>query len=137
MTSRYATALAGALLLLGGHAVATASPATPQKSAAPILVADADGGDFDAQRHDYMQKAQGEFQSWQDRMTAWLDETKEKGAQASAQAQQRLDHAWTDLKADWRKLQAAAPATWDQARESFDEASQRLKTAWQKINSEG
>jgi hypothetical protein len=100
-----------------------------------MLVADAN--DFAAQRDEYIRKAQDEFQEWQNRMSQWTDEAKANGGKISEETRQNLDKAWTDVEANWRKLQAAAPQTWDKARASFEEASERMKSAWEKIQPRG
>jgi hypothetical protein len=127
--------LMSALLLVGGTAVAGATPATPATGGGVMLVADAN--DFAAQRDEYIRKAQDEFQEWQNRMSQWTDEAKANGGKISEETRQNLDKAWTDVEANWRKLQAAAPQTWDKARASFEEASERMKSAWEKIQPRG
>lgn len=127
--------LMGALFLVGGTAVASAIPAPPPTGHGAILVADAN--DFATQRDEYIHKAQDELEEWQNRMSQWTDEAKENGSRISKQSRQNLDKAWTDVKANWRRLQAAAPQTWDKARASFEEASERMKSAWEKIQPRG
>ena len=126
--------LMGVLVLLGGAAVASAMPNSPARSA-PVLVADTN--DFATTRDAYLTKAQDELQSWQQRIDQWTDQAKTKGSAAGNEAQRNLDKAWVDVKANWRKLQAAAPQAWDQARASFEDASKRMKSAWEKIEPQG
>ena len=135
MKTSMTRSLMSALLLVGGTAVAGATPANPATGVGVMLVADAN--DFAAQRDEYIRKAQDEFQEWQNRMSQWTDEAKANGGKISEQTRQNLDKAWTDVKANWRKLQAAAPQTWDQARASFEEASERMKSAWETIQPRG
>ena len=127
--------LMGALFLAGGTAVAGAIPAPAATGSSVMLVADTN--DFATQRDEYIRKAQDELQDWQNRMSQWTDEAKANGSKISEQTRQNLDKAWTDVEANWRKLQAAAPQTWDKARASFEEASERMKSAWEKIQPRG
>ena len=126
---------ATAFVIVSGAALAGPSPTPAPLANGAILVADTD--DFAAKRDEYLQKAKGEFQSWQDRMSKWADEAKANAGQAQDQARRNLDKAWTLVKADWRKLQAAAPDEWDKARAAFEAASGRLKSAWAKIAPQG
>ena len=127
--------LMGALLMAGGIAVAGANP-TPSATGGRVMLI-ADTNDFAAQRDEYIRKAQNEFQEWQNRMSQWTDDAKASGSKISEQTQRNLDKAWTDVKANWRKLQTAAPQTWDKARASFEQASDRMKSAWEKIQPRG
>jgi hypothetical protein len=129
--------LAAAVLLLSGTAIAGAVPALPPLGDGVLLVADTNDNDFAAKRDEYLRKAQDELQSWQTRMGTWTDQAKAQGSEAGEEARRNLDKAWTDVKANWQKLQAAAPQTWDKARASFEDASQRMKSAWEKIEPQG
>jgi hypothetical protein len=135
MKTLMARGMVGALFLLGGTAIASTIPAAAPTGGGAMLVADTN--DFSAQRDEYLRKAQDELQSWQNRMSKWTDEAKASGSEVGDQARQNLDKAWTDVKANWQKLQAAAPQTWDKARASFEDASQRMKSAWEKIEPRG
>jgi len=135
MKSLVGRALIGTFLLLGSLAIAGALPPYLQSSSAVIRVADTN--DFATARDQYMREAQDEFQSWQDRMHEWTDAAKDKGSAMSAEAQRDLDKAWSDVKAKWRRLQAAAPQAWDKARVSYEGASARLRSAWEKIQAKG
>ena len=135
MKSSMTRSLMGALFLVGGTAVAGAIPAPPQAGGGVMLVAAA--SDSATQRDEYIRKAQDELQEWQDRMSQWTDEAKANGSKISEQTRQNLDKAWMDVQANWHKLQAAAPQTWDKARASFEDASQRMKSAWEKIEPQG
>ncbi len=134
MKARNMSILAGALLLAGTNAYAGSPAVDGRRGGHTILAADAQTADLGATRDEYMRKAKREFQSWQDRMSQWSDEAKEKGGKLSAQARDNLDHAWDDVEADWRKLQGAAPEGWDKARASFEEASRRLQRSWQDLH---
>jgi gas vesicle protein len=129
--------LMGALCVVGGTATAVAGavPAPPTTRGGVMLVADAK--DFATQRDEYIRKAQDELQEWQNRMSQWTDDAKASGSKISEQTRRNLDKAWTDVQANWHKLQAAAPQTWDTARSSFEEASERMKSAWEKIQPRG
>ncbi len=127
----YLAFVSAAALLFSAAGVA-AMPASPQPARHPslIAVADSDQDDVAAQRDADLQKAQDEFRYWQNRMSEWANAAKAKSAEVSDQAQENIDKAWLDVKADWRKLQNAAPDGWDKARLAFEEASQRLEKAW-------
>lgn len=134
MTSHIAPVLAGALLLLGG---ATAVAPCSQAAMPLISVADTASGDLAAKRDEYMQKAKDEFSEWQERMSSWAAGAKAKGSDIGDQARKNLDKAWVDVKTNWRRLENAAPGTWDKARATFEQASQRMKDAWENIHPEG
>lgn len=141
MTSYIAPVLTAAAVFLGGAAIGHADAVNlPARS--PLLrvadnssIADTSASDdLAAKRDDYMQSAKKEFSIWQDRMSDWASEAKAKGSDMSDAARANLDKAWAEIKVDWRKLQDAAPGTWDEARSAFDSASQRMKDAWQRIH---
>lgn len=141
MTSLVALVLTGLPLLFGGNMTAAAYPSHLLVANAVVFVADpaseTTSDDFAAKRDEYMRKAQNVFRYWQERMSQWTAEAKEKGGEIGEQAQKDLDEAWSNLQADRQKLQDAAPGVWDKARASFHEASQRLKSAWQQIHHQG
>ena len=120
-------------VLLGSGAGAFAEASYGMNSAV-VLAAD---NPADSATHDeYMRKAQDEFQSWRQRMNDWSAEAKAKGGDISQQARENLNKAWSEVQVDWKKLQGSAPSGWDRAHDAFDEASRRLKSAWEKIQSE-
>ncbi len=125
----------GAVLLVSGAAVGSTLPAPPTVRGGAIILADAP--DFAAQRDEYVRKAQDEFREWQNRMSEWTDDAKANGSKASEETRRNLDKAWNDVQANWRTLQAAAPQAWGKARASFEEASERMKSAWEKIQPRG
>ena len=127
--------LLGAVALWGSAAGAGVTATVPPTQGAALLVADT--SDFATTRDEYLRKARTEFQSWQDRMSQWTDTAKANGNALGDDAHRNLDKAWVDVKANWRKLQAAAPQGWEKAREAFESASQRLKSAWTKVEPQG
>ena len=122
-------------VILGGAALAEPLPMPAPIDRGAIRVADTD--DFAAKRDAYLEKAKGEFRSWQDRLSRWTDEAKANSGQFKDEARANVDKAWVLVKADWRKLQAAAPEGWDKARAAYEAASARLKSAWEKIEPQG
>jgi hypothetical protein len=129
------TAIAGAVLLTSGIATA-GSYLPPPDHETLVLVAENDGAFSPAKRDEYMRKAGSEYRAWQDRMGKVASDAKDKSADASDVAKKHLDQAWSDVKDNWNMLHAAAPATWSKARQSYEQASQRLKTAWQNARHE-
>ncbi len=121
MITRLAPIAAAALLL--GVAGAQAAPAAPPPQAAPQS----------ATHEDYMRQAKQHFERWQQRMADWSQQAKAKGSKISAAARRDLDHAWTNGKVDWDKLQTAAPQDWAKARARFEEASRQLQRHWQDL----
>ena len=136
MNSRIlAAAVTGAALIASGTAMADFA-VPPGHSAAPIERADRDGALSPAKRAEYMRKAQADYRTWQARISQWTADAKAKGADAGDEAKQHLDLAWSDVKDNWRVLEAAAPASWDRARAAYESAAQRLKKAWQNATRE-
>ena len=130
-----APAVVSAALLTGGLAMAGSYPSRLDNDAL-IHVADNDGPLSPAKRDEYMRKAGSEYHAWQDRMSQWARDAQDKSADFGDAAKKHLDQAWSDVKDNWNVLQAAAPTTWDKARRSYEDASQRLKAAWQNARHE-
>lgn len=134
MIARVAAAFVVAMILGAGQAqAAEPSPAT-QAQHAP---ADSDSPTVPAQRSDYLQQAHNLYTQWQDKMRKWSAQAARKGRTADDAARANLARAWSDMQADWRRLQVSRAADWDKARSAFEAASHRMKDAWHNMASKG
>jgi hypothetical protein len=80
-------------------------------------------------RHDYVEDAQARLRVWGRDMSSF-----NKAAAATGRAQDKaagaaLNSAWSDAKADERKLEVASAEDWEGARTAFDHASRRFEDA--------
>lgn len=134
MFPRVAAAIVVALVLGAGQAqAAEPSPAIR----AQRVPADSESPTMSARRSAYLQQAHNLYAQWQDKMRKWSTQAARKGRTADDAARENLARAWSDMQADWRRLQVSSAADWDKARSAFEAASHRMKDVWHNVASKG
>ena len=117
----------GPLLLIGAPPAAAQSTVPPGSGAAIRTAAPVDTA---ADRDNYRQKAQGEVQAWQRKLS---EKVAAKGSAADNAAENDLDKAWIKTEAASDRLQSVGAEGWDNAKASFEAASRELAAAWDRI----
>jgi hypothetical protein len=130
MKTIFASIVIGSLMLFGALPAAAAQPIS---SNTPIQLAV--GGDSEADRDTYSQKARDAMQDWRQKLHQFGERAKAKGQEEGNAAGKELNAAWTKADAEERTLEAAGAEGWESAKISFEKASHDLKELWDKIGS--
>jgi len=107
------------------------APATPHS-----LFTRVDDSGFTQKRQEYQERAQRQMDEWGHKMSAATESAKENGKELAADAQAELDHAWSDTKEQWAKLQQASADGWERARTAYERASRKMRDEWSKFHGE-
>jgi hypothetical protein len=100
--------------------------AQPVQAAAPVT---AKTGTETPYRQTYEEDARTRLRVWGQEVTAFNKKTEAKGRSQDNEAGSELNIAWTETKAEERKMEVAGADDWESVRTSFDHASHRFEDA--------